>query len=66
MATKMLDQKIKKVKEKVDKAQAEYNAVAKELKELMDKRDKIQANEIIKAIAKSGKSYEEVIEYINA
>lgn len=32
----------------------------------MDKRDKIQANEIIKAIAKSGKSYEEVIEYINA
>ena len=66
MTTKMLDQKIKKVKEKVDKAQAEYNAVAKELKELMDKRDKIQANEIIKAIAKSGKSYEEVIEYINA
>lgn len=66
MTTKMLDQKIEKVKEKVDKAQAEYNAVAKELKELMDKRDKIQANEIIKAIAKSGKSYEEVIEYINA
>ena len=66
MTTKILDQKIKKVKEKVDKAQAEYNAVAKELKELMDKRDKIQANEIIKAIAKSGKSYEEVIEYINA
>ena len=66
MTTKILDQKIEKVKEKVDKAQAEYNAVAKELKELMDKRDKIQANEIIKAIAKSGKSYEEVIEYINA
>lgn len=66
MTTKMLDQKVEKVKEKVDKAQAEYNAVAKELKELMDKRDKIQANEIIKAIAKSGKSYEEVIEYINA
>lgn len=66
MTTKILDQKIEKVKEKVDKAQAEYNAVAKELKELMDKRDKIKANEIIKAIAKSGKSYEEVIEYINA
>ena len=66
MTTKILDQKIKKVKEKVDKAQAEYNAVAKELKELIDKRDKIQADEIIKAIAKSGKSYEEVIEYINA
>lgn len=66
MTTKMLDQKIEKVKEKVDKAQAEYNAVAKELKELIDKRDKIQADEIIKAIAKSGKSYEEVIEYINA
>jgi len=66
MSIKMLDQKIEKAKEKVDKAQAEYDIVAKELKELMDKRDKIQANEIIKAIAKSGKSYEDVLEYIKA
>ena len=39
MTTKMLDQKIEKLKERVDKAQAEYDALAKELKELMDKKE---------------------------
>ena len=66
MTTKMLDQKIEKLKERVDKAQAEYDALAKELKELMDKRKTIQANENLKALEKSGKSIEEVLEYITA
>lgn len=66
MTTKMLDQKIEKLKERVDKVQAEYDALAKELKELMDKRKTIQANEILKALEKSGKSIEEVLEYITA
>lgn len=36
------------------------------LKELLDKRDAIRKEEILSAVVKSGRSYEEIMNFLNA
>lgn len=66
MKTNELDQRIEKVRKRVKESKAAYDRASKELKNLMEKKKLIQADEIMDAIAKSGKTYEEVLQSITA
>ena len=66
MKTNELDQRIEKVRKRVKESKAAYERASKELKKLLDKQKMMQADEIINAIEKSGKSYEEVLQSITA
>lgn len=59
-----LEQKIKKAQEQVIRAKAVYDEKVDELQELLDKRSALRQQEIIKAIANSSKSYEEIMRFI--
>lgn len=66
MKTNELDQRIEKVRKRVEESKAAYDRASKELKNLMEKKKLIQADEIMDAIAKNGKTYEEVLQSITA
>lgn len=66
MKTNELDQRIEKVRKRAEESKAAYERASKELKKLMDRKKLIQADEIMNAIAKSGKTYEEVLQSITA
>ena len=60
-------------KEKIEKAEADviaakkkYDQATANLKELLDKRDAIRKEEILSAVVKSGRSYEEIMNFLNA
>ncbi len=58
-----LDEKIENAQQKVIKAKEKYDATVEELKKLMDKRDALKKEELIDAITKSNKSYDEVLAF---
>lgn len=64
MGIDSLEQKIEKAQEKVVKTKASYDSAIKELQKLLDKRTAIRNDEIIKAVASSERSYEEIIRFI--
>jgi hypothetical protein len=64
--TNELDQRIEKARKRVKESKAAYDRASKELKNLLEKKKLIQADEIMDAIAKSGKTYEEVLQSITA
>lgn len=66
MKANELNQRIEKVRKRVEESKAAYERASKELKNLLDKQKLMQADEIINAIEKSGKSYEEVLQSIIA
>lgn len=66
MKANELNQRIEKVRKRVEESKAAYERASKELKNLLDKQKLIQADEIMDAIAKSGKTYEEVLQSITA
>ncbi|MEE3484571.1 MAG: hypothetical protein VZQ98_09660 [Bacteroidales bacterium] len=66
MKANELNQRIEKVRKRVEESKAAYERASKELKNLLDKQKLMQADEIINAIEKSGKSYEEVLQSITA
>ncbi len=66
MKTNELDQRIEKARKSVKESKAAYDRASKELKNLLEKKKLIQADEIMDAIAKSGKTYEEVLQSITA
>jgi len=57
-----IDEKITKAKENFEKAKARYDAAAMELEDLHEKQRVIQ----IKAVEKSGKSYAEIIAFLES
>jgi hypothetical protein len=59
-----IDQKIEKAQQAVIKAKVKYDASVAELKKLLYKRDAVKKDEIMAAIARSGKSYDEIIWFI--
>ena len=59
-----LEQKIEKAQQDVVKAKKTYDSATAALKDLLDKRDAFRKNEIMDAIAKSDKSYAEIMRYI--
>ena len=61
-----LEQKIENARQKVIKAKEKYDVAVEELKKLMDKRDSAKKEEILTAIVRSNKSYDEILEFINS
>ena len=59
-----LEQKISKLETAISKNRQEYDQLTKELKELLDKQRVLQSEELMKAIADSTRSYEDILRYI--
>ncbi|MBM7563055.1 hypothetical protein [Fusibacter tunisiensis] len=59
-----LDQKIEKAQSDVVKTKKRYDLAVSTLKDLMDKRDALKRDELINAIMKSEKSYEQILQFI--
>ena len=61
-----LKNQIKKAEEKVIRSGEAYNRACDELKGLRAKEKAIEHEELIEAFVKSGRSYEEVMEFLKA
>lgn len=61
----LIDEKIKQSEAALAKAKARYDAEAAVLKELLQKRQAMRDRELLEAIAKSKRSFEEILDYIN-
>ena len=61
-----LEEKIEKAEADVVAAKKKYDQATANLKELLDKRDAIRKEEILSAVVKSGRSYEEIMNFLNA
>lgn len=61
-----LEQRIEKAQEQVSKTKKAYDAAIAVLSDLLDKRDALRRDELVKAIMKSDKTYEEALEFLNS
>lgn len=59
-----LKQKIEKAQEKVSRTKKQYDAAVAELSELLDKQDAILNENLLKAFAKSDRTYEEMMAFM--
>lgn len=59
-----LDAKIEKAQAQVSKTKKQYDAAVAALSDLLDKRDALRRDELVKAIMKSDRTYEEVPEFL--
>lgn len=59
-----LEQKISKLETAISRNRQQYDQLTKELKELLDKQKALQSEELMKAIADSTRSYEDILRYI--
>ena len=62
---KALERKIEKAQEQVSKTKKQYDAAVAALSDLLDKRDALQRGELVKAIMKSDRTYEEVLAFLD-
>lgn len=60
-----LEQKIEKAQAQVSRKKKEYDAALSTLSDLLDKRDAIRRDELVKAILKSNRTYEEVLAFLD-
>ena len=65
-AMQALDTKIEKAQEQVSKTKKAYDVAIANLSDLLDKRDALRRDELVKAIMKSDRTYEEVLAFLNA
>ena len=61
-----LDKKIEKAQELVSRRKKLYDEAIAALSDLLDKRDALRRDELVKAIINSDRTYEEVLEFLNA
>jgi len=61
----VLEQQIEKAEEKVIKTKATYENAVDALQKVLDKRDAHRKDTLWKVIANSGKSYEEILDFIS-
>ncbi len=61
-----LNKKIEKAQTQVSKTKKQYDAAVATLSDLLDKRDALQRDELIKAIMKSDKTYDEVLDFLGS
>ncbi len=61
-----LETKIEKAQQQVSRAKKQYDDALAKLSDLLDKRDALRRDELIKAILKSDKTYEEVLEFLES
>jgi len=60
-----VDAEISKVKEDMSKAKARYEKLAEKLLSLQKEKDAYQAGKIMDALKKSGRSYQELMNFLN-
>lgn len=60
-----IEQKIEKTKNDIDRAKIKYDAVVGELERLMNMREALRKEQLINAITNSGKSYEEIMAFLD-
>ena len=63
-ALQAVEMKIEKAQEQVSKTKKAYDAAIAYLSELLDNRDALRRDELVKAIMKSSKPYEEVMAFL--
>ena len=61
-----LEQKIEKVEKAISRNREQYEKLTAELEELHQKQKAIQSEELLKAIAESTRSYEEILSFIQS
>ena len=61
-----LEAKIEKAQALVSKTKKQYDAAVAALSDLLDKRDALRRDELVKVIMKSDRTYEEVLEFLGA
>ena len=59
-----LERRIEKAQEKVSRAKKQYDDAIAVLSDLLDKRDALKRDELVKAIMKSDRTYDEVIAFL--
>ena len=59
-----LDHKIEKAQELVSKRKKLYDEATSALSDLLDKRDALRRDELVKAIMKSDRTYEEILAFL--
>ena len=64
-AISTIESEIIKKQELLAKAKHRYDSLAKELKALMDQKQEVQAKEIMSAFSKSGKSYDQIMNFLD-
>ena len=62
----ILENKIEKAQNSVIKTKKRYEERLSLLEKLLNKRDDLRRDELIKAILKSNKSYDEIMRFINS
>lgn len=63
-STETIDAEINKVKSEMSRLQDRYDKLADKLKDLQDQKRRIEADAIMDAYLKSGKSLEEVMTFL--
>ena len=63
-ALQAVELKIEKAQETVSKTKKAYDMAIANLSNLLDERDAIRRDELVKAIMKSNKTYEEVMAFL--
>ena len=59
-----IDEEIIKQEEQVSKSKAKYDADVKKLKDLYAKKDEMKKKELLEAVEKSSKTYEEILRFL--
>ena len=62
----ILEARIEKAQNSVIKAKNRYDECLSALEKLLNKRDALRRDELVNAILKSSKSYDEIIRFINS
>lgn len=60
-----LEKRIEKAQTQVSRTKKQYDEAVSTLSDLLDKKEALQRDELIKAIMKSDKTYEEVLEFLD-
>lgn len=60
-----LEKKIEKTQDDVVKAKQKYDVAVSSLSDLMNKKDALKKEQLITAIMKSDKTYEDVLSFLN-
>ena len=61
-----IEEVIRVQEDAVAKAKAKYDAEVAKLKDLLAKRDEMKKKELLEAVEKSNKTYEEIMEFLTA
>ena len=61
-----LEHKIERAQEQVSRTKKQYDTAIAALSDLLDKRDALKRDELVKAIMKSDKTYDEVLAFLGS